>query len=176
MSYCEIITFRNGLPSRSIEFKNSWGGSARIWSALFNTYLKNPAVPYQSWLSDMGQSLWPLAERADLPMFERAVLAATFDVAYVRRENFPRLVADLRAFAGKYPVQGNQLDHLPAWADTIEKLDVEAMAFRGTSVADNPWWAYDEQKDEEIPRSLSEGFEVYDWLNQLQESTNQRSP
>ena len=166
MSYCQIITFKDGLPHRDIEYSNAWGGAARIWSSLFDAYLKNPAIPYHSWLSDQGNALWPLAKRSDLPMFERAVHASTFDVGYVRREHFLQFAADVRAFVAKYPVPG-KVDHLPAWADAIEASDAEAVGFRGTSVAETPWFRYDEEKDEEIPKPMSEGFEVYDWLASL---------
>lgn len=173
MSYCAIISFKDGLPQKGIEFRNAWGGAARIWDALFERYLKNPNIPYHMWLTDKGNSLWPLAKRHDLPMFERAVHASTFDLAYVGKEHFSRFSNDLRAFAERYPA-GNKVDHLIAWSDVIEHSDAEAVGFHGTSVAENPWCNYDDETDEMIPVSLAEGFEVYDWLEaQLAEAMNQ---
>jgi hypothetical protein len=98
-------------------------------------------------------------------MHERAVHASTFDHAYIRRENFPRFCADLRAFDAVYPSVGAKVNHLPAWADAIEKLDAEAVGFHGTSVSENPWRKYDEAKDETFAVPLSEGWEIYDWLD-----------
>lgn len=165
MSYCQIIPFAEGLPQSGIEFRNAWGGAARIWSALFDAYLKNPAIPYHNWMGN-SDDLWELAKREDLPVFERAVHASTFDHAYISRENFGRFAADLRQFAEKYPVPG-AVDHLVPWADWIEGSDAEAVGFHGTSVAENPWWVWDEEKDESTPTPLEDGFEVYGWLESL---------
>lgn len=164
MSYCQLIIFKDGKPSYGIEYRNAWGGAARIWDALFEKHLKNPNIPYHSWISGDQQPLWDLAKRETLPMHERAVHASTFDHAYVRRENFPRFCADLRAFDAAYP-SGPKVSHLSAWADALEKLDAEAIGFYGTSVAENPWMKYDEAKDESIPVPLSDGWELYDWLD-----------
>ncbi len=152
MSYCQIIPFAEGLPQSGIEFRNAWGGAARIWSALFDAYLKNPAIPYHSWMGSADE-LWSLAKREDLPTFERAVHASTFDHAYISRENFGRFAGDLRQFAEKYPVPG-AVDHLLPWAEWIEASDAEAVGFHGTSVAENPWWVWDEEKDDSTPTPL----------------------
>ncbi len=166
MGYCEIIPFKDGNPQTGIEFHNPWRGAARVWDALFERYLKNPEIPYHSWLSsyskDKGSDLWDLAKSERLQLFERACHAFTFDLAYVRRENFGRFVADLRAFDRQYPV--DYPSHLSAWAELLETLDAEAVGLYGTSVSRNPWYEYDEEKDETTPRVLADGFEIYDWL------------
>jgi hypothetical protein len=172
MSYCQIITFKDGKPSGGIEYRNAWGGAARIWDALFKAYVPKKHE-YDLWLVNNGNDkrLWDLATRPDLPMFERAVHASTFDHFYVRRENFTRFCADLRAFDAKYPVNGHTVNHLPAWADAIEKLDAEAVGFYGTSVSENPWYRFktcphcENSTDEIEPVPMSEGWEVYDWLD-----------
>lgn len=167
MGYCQLIPLKAGLPQDGIEFRNPWRGVPRIWDALFDKYLKNPRIEYDSWLmrygKDKGKGLWDLAKRDDLPMFERAVHAFTFDRAYVSREHFPNLIADLRRFDLRYPV--DYPSHLSAWADAISTLDADAVGLYGTSVSENPWWRYDEEKDETLPYSIEDGFEVYDWLN-----------
>jgi hypothetical protein len=166
MGYCEIIPIKGGIPQNGIEFRNPWRGVPIIWNALFDKYLKNPEVPYDSWLLNhskgKGKLLWNLAKRADLPMFERAVHAFTFDRAYARREHFKRLSDDLRAFDVEYPVE--YPSHLSAWTDVIQSLDADAVGLYGTSVSSNPWWEYDEEKDEMIPYRIEDGFEIYDWL------------
>lgn len=165
MSYCEIIIFKDGKPTGGIEYRNSWGGAARIWDALFEKYLKDPAIPYHTWVSGDHQPLWDLAKRKTLPEHERAVHASTFDHAYISQTNFPRFCTNLRTFDQAFP-KGQKVSHLQAWADTIEKLDadVEAVGFYGTSVAENPWMKYDKGKDETVAVPLSEGWEIYDWL------------
>lgn len=162
MSYCAIIPFSNGIPQEGIEFKNAWGGAARIWDSLFTKYLKNPLIPYHSWLS-CGYELWDLAKRKDLELFERAVHTSTFDCAYIGKENFNQFVLDLRKFIQKYPLSG-KVDHLESWAKWIESSDAEAVGFYGTSVSECPWYRYDVNSDEIVPKPLFSGFEVYDWL------------
>lgn len=171
MSYCQIIPFKNGLPSHGPEFRNSWGGAARIWSSLFDAYLKNPAIKYHNWLQNTD-GLWNLAKRLDLPDFECSVHASTFDLAYVRSENFSKYVHDLREFASKYPVPGC-VDHLPAWADWIEKADADAVGFYATSVGENLWFTYDNDKDESVPTPMANGFEVYEWIASLLDNVKQ---
>lgn len=169
MGYCEIIPFKDGTPKQGIEFRNPWRGAARIWDALFDRYLKNPEIQYDSWLvnysKDHGKSLWDLAKDNRLQLFERAVHTFTFDLAYVRNDNFERFANDLRTFDEKYPVEYSS--HLSAWADLLDSLDSEAVGLYATSVSRNPWLEYDEEKDETKPHLLSEGFEIYDWLAEL---------
>ncbi len=174
MSYCAIIVFKDGVASGSIEFRNAWGGAARIWDALFEKYLKNPAIPYHSWISCDQQSLWDLAKREKLLPFERAVHASTFDLAYIRRANFGRFCGDLLLFDAAYPCIGSTANHLPAWVDAIMELKAEAVGFHGTSVAENPWRKYDEDKDETIPIPLCSGWEVYDWLDKKSDPSGER--
>ena len=164
MSYCKIVIFRDGKAAEDIEFRNAWGGAARIWESLFERYLKNPDIPYDSWLFGNQQLLWDLAKRQTLPIYERAVHASTFDRAYVRQVNFSRFCTDLRAFDAAFPA-GTKISHLQAWADAIEKLNAEAIGFHGTSVSEDLWRKYDEAKDESIATPLSEGWEIYEWLN-----------
>lgn len=172
MSYAKLIIFKEGNPNGGVEFSNAWGGSARIWNALFEAYVPKKNK-YDSWLStNMGndQRLWDLAKVKDIPMFERAVHAFTFDHFYVRRENFGRLSADLRAFVEKYPA-GASVDHLPAWSKWLDEHgDVEAVGLHGTSVSENPWYRTKtcphcgNATDEMEPIPLNEGTEVYEWL------------
>jgi len=137
-----------------------------VWDSLFNKYLKDPNIPYHTWLcqTESESPLWKLAQRQDLPMCERAVHAFTFDHFYVRREHFIRMATDLRSFDDLNPTQGSQSNHLPAWADLIEKSDADAIGLWATSVCSNPWNKYDPETDEAIPFPLSDGWEVYDWL------------
>lgn len=151
------------MPTGSIKFGNAWRGVARIWDALFNKYLKDPSKQCHSWITEKNQQpLWDLVTLDSLPLYERAVHASTLDLAYIRRNNFPLFCADLRAFDIAFPV--DYPSHLSAWASAIEKLDSEAIGFHGTSVAENPWLKFDEEKDQTIPVPLSQGWEIYDYL------------
>lgn len=171
MSTCSIIYFRDGLPAEETDYRNAWGGSAKIWSDLFDAYLKDPRKEYDNWLTrcdGTDTSLWDLAKRKDLPAFERAVHASTFDLAIIRHEHFQQFAAHLREFVSKYPA-GEKVSHLSAWADAIESSDAEAIGFHGTSVSENLWFDYDSETEESIPYNLNTGdkhFEVYDWLEE----------
>ncbi|SRR6266576_2920495 len=171
MSYCKLIVFKDGKADGGIEYRNAWGGPARIWNSLFAAYVPKEHQ-YDSWLSNNGndQRLWNLATRKDLPMFERAVHAFTFDNFYVRREHFGRFVSDLRSFVIKHPSEG--VDHLPAWAKWLEENSgVEAIGLHGTSVSENIWYRHKtcphcgSTMDETEPVPLVEGHEVYEWLD-----------
>jgi hypothetical protein len=146
MSYCEIITFRDGKPDQSQEFGNSWGGAAFIWDCLFNKYLKDPRKEYDSWLGNAGSSsssLWKLHEREGLPRFERAVHMATYDRAIVEKRDFPQFIKDLLDFADAY--ESGRTSHLRSWAKFIqEHPDVQAVGFYMTSVSENLWYDWDE--------------------------------
>lgn len=169
MGYCQIIPFTDGMPQAGIEFRNPWRGAPMVWETLYDKYLKNPQVSYDSWLTsyrkDEGRALWDLAKRDDLPRFERAVHAFTFDLAYIANEHFEQFATDLREFERRYPVE--YPTHLSAWANLIDSMENEAVGLYGTSVSENPWNKYDEEKDAMIATPLSDGFEVYDWLASL---------
>lgn len=99
MSYCEIIIFTGDRPTGGIEFRNAWGGAARIWNSLFNKYIKDQNIPYHSWINEKEQrKLWDLAHNKKLQMFERIVHFSTFDRAYISRNHFKQFAADLRSF------------------------------------------------------------------------------
>jgi len=167
MSYCEIIIFKDGVMADSIEFRNSWCGAARIWNALWDKYVKDPNIPYHSWINAQEQQkLWDLCQRKDLADFELSVHLSTMDHVYVSRKNFFRFAADLEQFDKTYPAE-MAYNHLKSWASIIPNLDCEAIGFRGTSVSENPWNVYDEKTDSMIKYPLSEGWEVYEEIGKL---------
>jgi hypothetical protein len=160
MSTCSIVTFKNGKAGEEVEFRNAWGGAAFIWSALFDKYLKDPAIEYHNWLSTAASSskLWELADREDLSICERILMKSTFDYAMVRREHFAEFCAHLREFTKMYPPKGQTICHLNAWADEIERLivpvaEIEAIGFYGTSCSDNLWF---------LPAGDDEDYKGYD--------------
>jgi len=173
MSYTTLIIFKNGKPDGGVEYRNSWGGAARIWDALFKAHVPKK-TQYDSWLTTNNgndRRLWDLASREDLPIFSRSVHAFTFDKFYVRNEHFSRLASDLRCFVEKYPVEGAAVDHLLAWAKWLdENADKEAVGLHATSVSENPWYRAKicphcgNTTDETEPIPLAEGTEVYDWI------------
>lgn len=177
MSYTELIPFIDGLPQSGIEFRNAWGGSARIWTSLFDAHVPKKHQ-YDSWLTNADdRRLWDIAIRKDVPMFARAVHAFTFDRFFVRKEHFKAFCDDLISFVKHYPVEG-KVDHLPAWAQwLIANPDVEAIGLHGTSVSENQWHRSktctlcDHPTDETEPVPITEGTEVYEWIESLTTQT-----
>lgn len=167
MSYCAIIPFKNGMPTAQIEFRNAWGGAARIWNSLFDKYLLDPNIRYHTWLCGDQSKLWALSKDDSLSLMERAVHASTFDLAFIRQSNFQRIAEDFLAFDAMLPSKSGSVNHLPSWAANISGLNADAIGFYGTSVAQNSWYKYDELLDESYVVSLSDGFEVYEWLDTL---------
>lgn len=162
MSRTSIITFNSGLPDGEIEYLNAWGGFSYIWDCLFNKYLKDPNIPYDTWMCRSPKPLFDLVDDERLSINERVVHASTLDYAYVSNKNFNRFTDDLRKFMETYPTKG--ICHLPAWADTIDNLECEAVGFWGNSVCDNPWVGFDREKDEFVYTPLTKGWEVYEEL------------
>jgi hypothetical protein len=174
MSYCSIVTFQDGLPSDEAEFPNSWGGASRIWDALFEKYLKNPDIPYDMWFRAAEDgTLWKLADSEELSDCERAVLASTFDYAIITNENFARFAQHLREFVGMYPVP-DKVDHLADWAAFIEDCNADVVGFHATSVGQNLWYKWDDEKDESVPYNLNDGQDHFDVYHQIgcSEETN----
>ena len=169
MSYCEIIAFRDGVPAESKEFKNSYGGCAFVWDALYTKYLKDPKNKYENWLT-AGKPLWDLAKKSYLRRFERIVLASTFDRAIIGKKDFADYAKCLRMFESAY--HDDAVCHLPEWADFVDTCDAEAIGFYGMSVSEYLWEVHSE--DETRPYNLNSDdneisfgqphFDVYEYV------------
>ena len=149
MSYCALVVFDGeNKATRQIEFRNSWGGAALIWSSLFEKYIK--AHGYDHWLSK-PERLWALAYDPRLADVERTVLVSTFDNCILRRKDFGAFAAMLRKFSDQHASAG-VVNHLPSWADGLGELpeDATAVGWWGTSVCENPWSWYDEDLDDQV--------------------------
>lgn len=169
MSSAYLIEFFDGKGTEETVFRNSWGGSARIWDTLYEEYIKDPNNPHDIWLMGNTQKLWDLPKDPEMPDFERAVNIFTFDKVIVRRKNFMKFAYHLDLFAGKYPV-GDRVDHLKEWQKFFENSKAEAIGLHGTSVSENLWNLYDEDSDEHVYYNIDEQdehFEVYEYLEEL---------
>lgn len=165
MSYTSLLFFENGVQSKEVEYRNSWGGSAMIFAALYDKYCKDPDNPYDSWLGiKNSEKLWALQSDDRLPLFEKAVLCFTFDLFYVGKEHFADIVVHMGEFLKANPVPDGHVNHLPAWIQAIRDSDAEAVAVYGTSVSENLWNRYDGDSDEMKLTPLSEGHELYEFL------------
>ena len=169
MSYCAIVTFEGDCPTSEIEFRNSWGGSAYIWTCLYDKYLKNPAKEFDSWLAACttgSKRLWELADNHALSEMERRILLATFDNALILKSEFRMFAFDLRAFVKMYPPR-NVVCHLNDWAKWLDEDETaDCIGFYGTSVGENTWFPYEEGEEERRPYNLktdTKHFYVYDY-------------
>ena len=106
MSYSTLMFFKDKKVIDEIEYTNSHGTAPYVWGVLFDKHLKDPNIPYDSWLlrcATGDTALWELNAREDLPDYERAVHAFTMDRAFVKRQDFSRFAAHIRAFLAVHP-------------------------------------------------------------------------
>jgi hypothetical protein len=170
MSHTTLYEFRDGLPKAAAEYKNAWGSAAFVWTAMYDRYLKDPLDEYDSWLVSASKPdcpLWdlPRSDKASLQLFERAVLASTFDRAIVIRRNFELFATHLRKFVAEYR-KADGACHLLDWADFVSISVADAIGFHQTSGGDDPWFEIGEA-GELVPYNIRNGrnhFEVYAWL------------
>lgn len=170
MTQCSIIEFEDDEADSARPFQNSWGGAIRVWTALYDKYLKDPAKEYDNVLSDCARHgaqarLWQLPRDSRLHQAEKAVLSMTFDYAIIRAEHFARAAADLREFCKLHDLSG--LCHLPAWAAHLDDCKAQAVGFHHTSVTECPWLVPDDDQNVR-PYNLRTGtrhFEIYDELD-----------
>lgn len=157
LSTTSLVEFHDGKADFWHEFRNSWGGAARIWHALFKAYVPKSSE-YDSWImaAEDGR-LWKLAEDERLDSNERLAYLFCCDNALVKREFFAEMAAALRVFTEKHPVVGQTCCHLSAWADVFDRSDAEAIGLHATSVCEDPWRAWNEEEDEYEPYSLKSG-------------------
>lgn len=179
MTYCAIITFKDGKAAEVHQFKNSWGGAAFVWQALWNKYVmpelmrEDVGNHYKNWIcakEDDINRLWNLWKREDIrmPLYERIALLGTFDNAILRKENFADFADQLRRFVEAHHTNPQAVCHLGKWADFIETSSAEAVGFHTTSVCENPWMEED-LDGEPVPYKLNTGekhFEVYEDLKE----------
>jgi hypothetical protein len=159
MSSCAIIIFRNGKADSAIEMKNAWLGSAFVWTKLFDKHVTK-RFKYDSWLNE-PQRLWDLKDSDKLEKCEKVVLRMTFDNVLIRKEDFSRLTFFISLFETFHDRDGSS--HLPLIRECLNKLSedesVDAIGFWGTTVCDNPWYSWDEEKEDEVPYDISTGEE-----------------
>ena len=153
MSSAELkIVKSNGKVDTYEEYGNSWGGHAFIWDSIYKTYLKNPTIEYDNWMtSDNQQKLWDSYKDPKIPTWVRTVMCSTFDHAIVE---FDKLIeyADMLDMYSKEFGNPERVDHLPAWAkacrDIHKKGEAKGICFYATSVSDDPWCDFNEESEE----------------------------
>ena len=169
MSYTTIKAIRPGEKTDDIiDLKNSHGFEPFIWTAICERYLKND----MAWLGPQVDNLWPLWKKQSIPIHQRAVLAMTYEMAYIKKADFVRLANDIRLFMKDFPVNENRVNHLPKIAEIFESgIDVPAIGFSG-SLSEDLWKGdFDEETEEYVPPDMSKAFDVYFEIDSLEKQS-----
>lgn len=163
MSYTTLFKVgRDGLVRSDLEMSNSRGYAARIWTDLYDKYLKDLDKEYDSWMvGEDCERLWALGKDARLCSFERDSLISTFDNVMIMREDFGQMSVSLCWFVKKYPPK-NRVCHLLTVASRLDELSkddsVQAVCFHQTSVTANPWVdPCQESEDHAEPYNINKG-------------------
>lgn len=168
MSYSTLMLFKDRKVVDEIEYTNSHGTAPYVWGVLFDKYLKDPTILYDSWLfrcATGDTALWELNKREDLPDYERVVHAFTMDRAFVRKQDFPRFTAHIRKFLIAHPPDPTTICHWSAIADEVENQDCDAVGLYCTSLSDSPWYAQNDDEEERlVDIDGDDCFDVYKLL------------
>lgn len=157
LSTTSLIEFHGGKADIWHEFRNSWGGAARIWDSLFKAYVPKKFA-YDNWLiAAQDGRLWTLPRDERLDDNELLVYYLCCDNALVKSEFFAEMAAALRAFAERHPVAGQTCCHLSAWAEVFDRSDAEAIGLHATSVCEDPWRLWNEEDGEYEPYNIKSG-------------------
>ena len=106
MSYTTVIRVWPGKKSETAEeFRNAWGSGPVIWNDMAIRYLRTAPHGYMACID----KLWPLANREDIPLHHRAVLAMTYDRMYILKEHYSRAAEYIRLYLGKVRISGEIL-------------------------------------------------------------------
>ena len=140
---------------------------------MYDKYIpKDPDRSYDSWMTnDKGRDkMWKMTT-PQIPFYQWAVMAMTFDGWMLRNEHFIQMSVDLREFRSVAGCAPDRVCHMNAWADFLATCEAEAVGFYHSSVSECFWFNYDEEKDEEIPYDLNtmdKHTEVYAYLYEFE--------
>lgn len=163
MSSCQIIEFKDGKATDGPEYSNSLGGQPRVWNSLCKRYLAS-----EHWLMKSEPLFNLLKTPSPLSRVETIVHLSMCDHAVVFADDFKEYTAALREFIKVHPAH-DRVCHLLAWADHIDTLECEAIAFQGTSVVDDFWYIWEienegteEETEEYVAYDLKTGDKHWD--------------
>ncbi len=165
MSYTTLFGIKEDYSFIELgEYGNSHLGGTLIWDC----YLKYLGLDYFPFKDSSG--FWDVYKKEEVPVFEKIVLLSTYDLVYVKKENFGELISAFNEFANKYPKT-----HLRSYCHDIEKNkdQIIAICWSITSLSDNLWctWENDTGKWINISKE-GEHWELFDDnLNCLKDMT-----
>lgn len=179
MSYMEFkMAKKDGEVMTLTTYKNAFGGVPFIWEEIFNKYLKNPQIPYDSWMQDRGKRLWEAPKDENIPRWLRVILLATFDRAIIEYNKLPGIAALYRHFITIFPPKSG-VCHLPEWASMCESVYTQetentcsGVCFYGGSGSADLWEIHDNELETCRPYDLSKDEEhwfVYEEMNKIEQ-------
>ncbi|MFQ8717511.1 MAG: hypothetical protein ACLR9W_03775 [Enterobacter hormaechei] len=101
------------------------GSGPVIWNDMAMKYLGLPAHQYMMKID----SLWPLANRLDIPYHHRAILAMTYDRMYVKQEHYSLAADCIRKYLTDFPADDKYVNHWPRIAEILKAPGVPSYWF-----------------------------------------------
>jgi hypothetical protein len=159
MGYTELFYINKEGDTVSFKkYHNPWGGAAFIWTQIYDRYLKDNSKEFDSWLFNQ-QPLWDSVNDKAIPLSICTVLAFTFDYAIIEYDKIPKMVEYLKEFLEIFSPDKNIVCHLGEWYDDMMKIyyreDNHGICLYPTSVSENLWSIYGEEKDEYRPYNVN---------------------
>jgi hypothetical protein len=139
MTCMEINAVRpNGDVTLYGEAQNSWGGAMHIWLTLANTY----GIPMR-FSEDGFKQLWGSIDTMSIP--DQWVMASTFDMCIIAKEQLPTLIKHWQAFYKLYP-KDTLKEGIAILRKAAKDSSVQGVCFNQTSVVDS--WSVATDTDE----------------------------
>ena len=134
-------------PIQLAEYSNSWGWSASIWDRLVKHLYGFEGSLYWGEGEKYLNRLWQEIE--EQPEWVQAANVLTFDTGVIPGQAYLWAAEMLEEFDRRLPVPDTHANHVPAVAALLRTLpEVPFFGMWGTSVTDNPFNPWDNEKDE----------------------------
>jgi hypothetical protein len=164
MSRTTIMAIYPGEKAEGIkELSNSWGSAPPVWEAMAAKYLNvfgSYNYPNKGYMQ-LGDELWDLWKRRDIPVEHRMVFMMTFDCAYVAKADYPRMAAAIRRFLADFPPHPGHSNHWAAIAELLESNpEFPGIGLWCTSVSRNPFSDDFDDNDKPIPFDWGTAYSI----------------
>lgn len=164
MSYCALkFVNPNNIVETEQEFGNAWGFQPAVWSHIGEKYCGDANIAFTMAMKspeEQQKLFWGLVKDPRLENHERMVLGFTYDNAILEREHFERMAGYLEKFQDERKEKNPECwGHFYAIAKALREApaEVKGACLHGTSVTEDPWAPFDEEKEEHVPYDLSQG-------------------
>jgi hypothetical protein len=145
MSYSEVLgVVPNQRPVVLATLRNAHGWAPSIWDRLLAHHGHETL-----WINnDAGlNALWQQIET--LPEWQQAPLVLTFDTGVIPFQAYEWAAQQLDEFERRLPSNPDHVNHVPTVADLLRtNPEAPLIGVYGTSVSENPFDPWDEEKDD----------------------------